>query len=82
MQIKGTAVRITPQYVKQSHPDKYNDWINSLSDESKKIMNNPIIATDWYDLTNSVLEPTEKIANLFFYGKKQIGLVVRSPNGR
>jgi len=69
MQIKGTAVKVTPIYVKKHYPDKYKDWLNTLPSESRKIMDEPIIATDWYDVTNAVLLPTRQIADMFFDGK-------------
>ncbi len=70
MQIKGTAVRVTPEYIKNHHADKYDEWMNSLPSECQVIMNNPIIATEWYDVNNAVLIPTKIIADMFFNGKE------------
>ncbi|MBN2520056.1 MAG: hypothetical protein JXB17_06105 [Bacteroidales bacterium] len=75
MQIKGTAVKITPEYVKKKYPDQFNKWLDKLPDESKKIMTHPIIATDYYDLSNAVIIPTIKIGELFFnHNEKEAAL--------
>ena len=66
MKIKGTAVKTTPEYIKKFHPDKYNDWLSKLPPDSRQIMSQPIIATDWYPLTESVTIPTQVIAEMFF----------------
>lgn len=71
MEIKGTAVKITPQFVKQCFPDKYFEWIDILPEQCKNIVIQPILATNWYDLVNSVIIPTQKVAELF-YNKDEI----------
>ena len=65
MKIKGTAVKITPEFVKTYFNDGYDKWMDSLPPDSKQIMSNQIIATEWYPLYESVLAPTEIIARLF-----------------
>ena len=42
--------------------------MDGLSSESKKIITNPIMATDWYSQTDGLLKPSEVAANLFYNG--------------
>ncbi len=66
MQVKGSAVKVTPEFVKTKFPNEYFKWIDSLPDESKKILSGAIYATDWFNLTDSLTIPTEKVSQLFF----------------
>ncbi len=66
MKIKGTAVKATPEYIKKFYNDRYNEWLNKLPEESRELMSKPVIATDWYPLTESVTIPTRIIAEMIF----------------
>lgn len=66
MEIKGPAVKSIPDYVKKNHKARYTEWLDSLSSESKKIMGNPVYSTSWYPVKEAAIEPTEKMAQLFF----------------
>ncbi len=66
MEIKGTAVTSTPKFVKIKFGDRFDEWINSLPEESKKILTSPIDVSAWYPLTEAVIIPTEKISELFY----------------
>lgn len=68
MEIKGTAVRITPDFVKNKYPKRYLEWLKSMPKDSRKIFEQPIYATSWYDLIDSVIIPTQKVGDLFFEG--------------
>ncbi|QKG79767.1 hypothetical protein [Tenuifilum thalassicum] len=68
MEIKGSAVKATPDFVKANHLKNYSDWLKSLPSNSRKIMEDPIYATTWYPLIESVIIPTQKAADLFFNG--------------
>lgn len=76
MEIKGTAVKATPQYVKEKHPEQFKTWTKSLPPKAKEIMSNSILATTWYELTPAVIEPTEALAKLFFKDAKQAAWAV------
>lgn len=65
MEIKGTAVKSIPEFVKQKYASRYADWVKSLSPESQQIINNVSSAT-WYSLKDAAIEPTQKVAELFF----------------
>jgi len=68
MEIKGTAVKATPDFVKEKFGARYNEWIKALPEVSRKITEQPIYATTWYSLMDSVIIPTQKAGDLFFNG--------------
>lgn len=68
MEIKGSAVKATPDFVKEKFGARYTEWVKSLPEASRVIIEQPIYATTWYSLTDSVIIPTQKAADLFFEG--------------
>ncbi|HAZ04026.1 MAG: hypothetical protein A2W95_16980 [Bacteroidetes bacterium GWA2_40_14] len=72
MEIKGTAVKTIPEFVKQRHPGEYLKWVNSLSVASKKIVADVNVPT-WYPLQPAAVEPTQKVIEMFFGGDVKMG---------
>ncbi len=70
MEIKGTAVKTTPDFVKEKFPNRYSEWLQSLPENSRKVFEQPIYATNWYSLIDSVIVPTQKVGDLFFNGNQ------------
>lgn len=70
MEIKGTAVKTTPDYIKEKFPDRYLEWLQSMPEVSRKVFEQPIYATNWYNLIDSVIIPTQKAGDLFFDGNQ------------
>lgn len=68
MEIKGSAVKATPDFVREKFGSRYSEWVKSLPEKSKTIIEQPIYATTWYSLTDSVIVPTQKVADLFYAG--------------
>jgi len=68
MKVKGSSIMAVPAYVEARHPNRYQDWIDSLSPESNHIHTHLILATDLYPLYPAMVEPTEKVCELFFNG--------------
>jgi len=66
MQVKGTAVKPTLEYVKTKFPDRFDEWFEALSQESKEIFNSTITATNWYPIKEAYIEPTKLVGELFF----------------
>lgn len=66
MQIKGSAVKSIPDFLRKFHPDKYIDWINSLPEESKKIFDVPVIPSNWYELKDAAIIPTEILGRMLY----------------
>jgi len=71
MQVKGTGIIPILEYVKRRHADRYDEWVNSLSDEAKKIFTSPILYSNMYPCGPAIIEPTEKMCRLFFNGDRQ-----------
>ena len=38
MEVKGTAVRSVPEFVQKHFPLRYQEWLNSMPESSKKMM--------------------------------------------
>lgn len=70
MEIKGTAVKTTPDFVREKYPLQYNDWLLTLPPVSRDIIGQTIYATSWYNLVDSVIVPTQKVAEMFFDGNQ------------
>ncbi|HPX07046.1 MAG TPA: hypothetical protein PLC17_13995 [Tenuifilaceae bacterium] len=68
MEIKGTAVKTTPEFVRERFGDRFQEWIELLPDSSRLIIEQPIYATSWYSLMDSVIVPTQKVGDLFYGG--------------
>ncbi|MCJ7772303.1 MAG: hypothetical protein MUP22_04115 [Desulfobacterales bacterium] len=67
MEVKGSAVNSVPEFVRVKFGERFDEWLDSLSEESKKIMKEHIIpAISWYPIKPSIIEPTRKICELFF----------------
>jgi hypothetical protein len=65
--IKGTSIKGTYDYVVQFYPERVEEWMESLSDAHKTIYSGAIIVSEWYPV-EAMIEPTKKIAELFFEG--------------
>lgn len=68
MEIKGTAVKSISDFIKSRFTNRYSEWLNSLPENSKKIMMGAIYAPEWYSLTDAAIIPTSKIGELFYQG--------------
>ncbi|MFO7659025.1 MAG: hypothetical protein R6W78_18345 [Bacteroidales bacterium] len=68
MNVKGTALTTTRDFVKKNFPDKYNEWLNCLPPKSKVFYSSSIDATKWYPLKESYLQAIECVINKFFNG--------------
>lgn len=66
MAIKGSAVKSIREYVEKLHPHRFDEWIESLPQESKEIFTNPIDATRWYPIDIAAIIPTQFIGILIF----------------
>jgi hypothetical protein len=66
MEIKGSAVKSIADYLKKHHPEKYNTWLESLPEKSRKIFQEPVLPSNWYSLQDAALIPTESLGQLIF----------------
>ncbi len=68
MEIKGTAVIGTLNYIKNNFGSRYNEWYAALPPRSQKYFDELILTGNWYPLKEAVLIPTEVAGKLFFDG--------------
>lgn len=77
MQIKGTAVKATAEYVKAKFPGRFKEWMDTMPAKSGNILRQSIYATNWYPLTDSVIVPTAHLGKMFFNneteGAREVG---------
>ena len=66
MQVKGTAVRTTRDFVKTRFPHLYDQWLESLPPESKKLFTSSLDATAWYPFREAYTIPVNKIMAICF----------------
>jgi hypothetical protein len=70
MEVKGTAVKSIPEFVRRNFSSRFDEWFDSLPDASKEIMK-AVLVGDWYPLRDAIIEPTKKVCDLFYDGKEE-----------
>jgi hypothetical protein len=69
MEVKGSSLVATREFVKLNFGEAgFKKWVESLLPEGKKIFSAAIISTNWYPLTEALVDPTKKICGLFYNG--------------
>jgi hypothetical protein len=68
MEIKGSAVRSIPEFIKANFPDKYNEWFSLLPPHSVEIFKGFIKPSEWYNLQDAAVIPTEILGRIAFNG--------------
>jgi hypothetical protein len=66
MEVKGTALKTTRDFIKTQFPDQYDKWLDSLEDDSRKIYTSTLDATAWYPFREAYLLPVKKIIELCY----------------
>lgn len=57
MNVKGTMVKQLKEFVKTKYPSIYDQWLEQIPDESKKIFSDTILTSKWFDMKDSLYEP-------------------------
>ncbi|OFX82313.1 MAG: hypothetical protein A2W99_09680 [Bacteroidetes bacterium GWF2_33_16] len=68
MQVKGTGIKTTKEFVKINFPQGYTNWINSLTPKSRELYTGNTEFTEWFPIKDAYIEPVEKIIELFYKG--------------
>jgi len=69
MEVKGTSVVATREFVRQSFgEDGLKKFTENLPESSKKIYMSAVLQNSWYELKDALVEPTKKICELFYGG--------------
>lgn len=73
MEIKGTAIKTTREFVKVNFPTRYDEWINSLPDKTRAIYSSAMInMAGWYPMKEDYQVPIEKIVQMFYAGNTKV----------
>lgn len=70
MEVRGSVVSNINDYVKEVHPEGYEQWIASLSEESQNLMTRTT-SSKWYPIDNGILEPTKTMCDQFYDSPKE-----------
>jgi hypothetical protein len=73
MEVKGTALKTTRDFIKTRFPDRYDQWLNSLTTESRKLYTTTLDATAWYPFKEGYSIPIKKIIELCYQADKKAG---------
>ena len=68
MNVKGTALTTTRDFVKNNFSAKYTDWLNSLPPATKRFYSSSIDATKWYPLKEGYLAAIDHVIKNCFGG--------------
>ncbi|MEJ2627006.1 MAG: hypothetical protein P8078_00395 [bacterium] len=71
MQVKGSSIMAVPAFVKATFPDRYKEWLKALTPEAQQIQKDVILATNLYPLYYAMVDPTQKICDVFYNGGTQ-----------
>jgi hypothetical protein len=66
MEIKGSAVKTIPDYLKKTYPDKLSIWLEALPETSRKYFSEPVLPSNWYPLRDAAIIPTEILGMILF----------------
>lgn len=68
MKVKGTIITSVQGFIKENFSNRYKEWLDKLPENSKEILNNSIMATEWYSQQDGLIVPTQIAADLFYNG--------------
>lgn len=66
MEIKGSAVKSIPDYIRKFHPDKYSAWVSALPESSRQIFAGGVMPSSWYSLQEAAVIPTQALGQVIF----------------
>ncbi len=67
MEVKGSAIIVLPKFIESNFGIKnVKVWLESLSEEAKKVYKSKILISSWFPLKTIFSEPTRKMCDLFY----------------
>jgi hypothetical protein len=66
MEVKGTAIKTIPEFIKNKFPNEYSRWYSALSTESKEIFKDRVSLLKWYAVKDALIMPTRLIGEMFY----------------
>ena len=73
MQVKGTGIKTTKEFVKAKFEKGYKNWIESLPQKSKELYTDNTEFVSWYQIKEAYIDPVDKIIELFYNGDIKSG---------
>jgi hypothetical protein len=74
MEIKGTGIKTTREFVKTNFPSQYEAWLNSLPEKTKVLYSLSMInMAGWYPLHEAYQIPIDKVVSMFYAGNAKKG---------
>jgi hypothetical protein len=73
MEVKGTAIKTTRDFIKTKFPEQYDAWFNTLPTESRTLYETALDATKWYPLNDSYIVPIRKVVEMFYNNDNKTG---------
>jgi hypothetical protein len=74
MEVKGTAIKTTRDFVKVTFPSMFNEWIDSLPEQTRTVYTSPMVnMSGWFPMKDHYQLPMEKIIELFYAGDTRVG---------
>lgn len=71
MQVKGTGIKTTRDFVKTRFPGQFDEWVQQLPMESRMLFTGPLDVGSWYKAPATYFTPSEKIAELLYNRNQQ-----------
>lgn len=66
MEVKGTSVRGTYDFVKNNFPLHFEKWKEELPSGARNIMNSLILTNKWYPIKEGLIDPIETVSKMFY----------------
>ncbi|MBS1233846.1 MAG: chemotaxis protein [Bacteroidetes bacterium] len=73
MEVKGTAIKTTRDFIKTKFPEQYDAWFNALPAGSRTLYETALDATGWYPLNDSYTIPIRKVVEMFYKNDAKTG---------
>jgi hypothetical protein len=71
MNVKGTAIKTTRDFVNDRFKLRFNEWLDQMPAESKKLYTGSIEIGKWFPVKPAYYDPMDKIVQLFYNGNYQ-----------
>ena len=69
MEVKGTAIAANPRFIREKFGEAgFQRWLNALHPGAREIYGKPIMVSAFFPIKEALVEPTEKICELFYGG--------------
>lgn len=72
MEVKGTALKTTRDFVKINFPTEFNKWMNELPEPIRKIYDGVLDISGWYPLREAYLVPINRVSKMFYKGDDKV----------